>query len=282
MIAYPNIDPVAFSIGPLNIHWYGLAYVIGFLLVLFLGKYRSKTNQISLTTSEIDDLLLYGMIGLIIGARIGEVLLYHPDYYLTNPLEIIKVWKGGMSFHGGLVGVIVAVLLFARKLSVQPFIIFDAIAPLVPPGLFFGRVANFINSELIGRPTDVPWGMIFPYSDGLVRHPSQLYQAFFEGLVLFIILWYYSKPSKNSKNIQNSKNSQFRLNAKPIGAISGMFLFCYGCFRFLIEFTRTPDTFMGYFPLGLSMGQFLCIPMICFGGYLLFIDKLKYFSKNKN
>lgn len=276
MIAYPNIDPVAFSWGFLSVRWYGLAYALGFVIFIQLGKYRAKTRQIALTVDEIDELIIKVILGIVIGARLGEVIFYYPNYYFSNPIEIVKVWKGGLSFHGGLLGVIVAVVLFARKYKIPSFLVFDSVAPLAPPGLLLGRIANFINAELIGRPTDVPWGMIFPRSDGLVRHPSQLYQAFFEGLLLFIILWCYSKVKTNINNLQNSDELPHPRNingAKPLGSISGMFLLCYGVFRFIVEFTRTPDTFMGYYPLGLSMGQFLCLPMIVIGGYLIYTAK---------
>lgn len=271
MIAYPNIDPIAFSVFGLSIRWYGIAYILAFYTLLALGNYRARTLQIAITKDELDKLSLYLIIGVVVGGRLGEVFFYYPNYYLPNPLEIFKVWKGGLSFHGGMLGVILAMVFFARNQKIPPFLVLDSIAPLVPLGLFYGRIANFINAELIGRATDVPWAMIFPGSDGQPRHPSQLYQALAEGLILFIVLWFYSRPKKeiNINPQNNITHPRLIIGAKPLGAVSGMFLVGYGVLRFVVEFTRTPDTFMGYYPLGLSMGQFLCLLMFIYGVYLI-------------
>ncbi|GKS69248.1 prolipoprotein diacylglyceryl transferase [Nitrosomonas sp. PY1] len=253
MLVHPQIDPVAISIGPVSIHWYGLMYLIGFVLFIVLGRYRIKHSQNSVFTQEmLDDALFYGMLGVIIGGRLGHVLFYQPGYYLEHPLGIFAVWEGGMSFHGGLLGVFMAMVLVARKYHLAWLQVMDFIAPLVPLGLGAGRVGNFINAELWGRTTDVPWGMVFPYIDELPRHPSQLYQFALEGIALFILLWIYSsKP-------------------RPIGAVSGMFMLGYGVFRSFSEFFREPeDGFMGISTLGITMGQWLSIPMILVGIALL-------------
>lgn len=301
MLQYPQIDPIAFSLGPLDFRWYGIAYVMGFVTLSLLAKHLSKQWRYPLSVSEIDDVLVGFIFGVVIGGRLGEVIFYHPDFYFSQPLEIFKVWKGGMSFHGGLIGAILSFIWFARRIKVPAFLVLDAIAPLVPPGLMYGRIANFINAELIGRPTDVPWAMIFPNSDGLPRHPSQLYEAFLEGLVLFLLLYLLTlgrtrctpPPSSSQKTLQNhallnakkKKSKELddndekqmppvlhprKINGmRPLGMTSGMFLLGYGVFRFVVEETRTPDTFMGIYPLGLSMGQFLCLPMILLGCYFM-------------
>ncbi|HEV7391382.1 MAG TPA: prolipoprotein diacylglyceryl transferase, partial [Burkholderiales bacterium] len=200
---------------------------------------------------DLSDALFYGILGTIIGGRLGYVLFYKPSEYLVEPWRIFFVWEGGMSFHGGMIGVILAMWLFARTRKQDWLAITDFIAPLVPIGLATGRLGNFINAELWGRPTDVPWAMVFPNVDTLPRHPSQLYEFALEGVALFVILWWFSsKP-------------------RPRGAVSGLFLICYGCFRFAVEFTRQPDSFLGVLALGLTMGQWLSIPMIILGLVLL-------------
>ncbi len=249
MITHPQIDPVAIYLGPFGVHWYGLMYLLGFTLFLLLGKYRlRKISRAGWNDMLMDDLLFYGVLGVILGGRLGEVLFYQPGYYFAHPLEILAVWKGGMSFHGGLIGVLVAMAIFARQRKIAWLQLMDFIAPLVPLGLGAGRIGNFINAELWGRPTDASWGMIFPNVDSLPRHPSQLYQFALEGLLLFVLLWLYSnKP-------------------RPLGAVSGLFLIGYGSFRFIGEFTRTPDDgIFGLMSLGLSMGQWLSLPMILAG-----------------
>jgi phosphatidylglycerol:prolipoprotein diacylglycerol transferase len=253
MLVHPQFDPVAIYLGPLSIHWYGLMYLLGFTLFMLLGRYRIKHDpQAALNNTILDDLLFYGMLGVILGGRLGHVLFYQFDYYLQQPLEIFAVWKGGMSFHGGFLGVIAAMAILARKFKLQWLAVTDFIAPLVPLGLGAGRIGNFINAELWGRPTDVSWGMVFPNVDTLPRHPSQIYEFALEGVVFFVLLWVYSaKP-------------------KPVGAVSGMFLIGYGVFRSVAEFFREPeDGFMGVLTLGVSMGQWLSLPMIIAGIWMI-------------
>jgi phosphatidylglycerol:prolipoprotein diacylglycerol transferase len=224
-------------------------YLIGFALFILMGRYRIKQNpQGAFTVSMLDDMLFYGVLGVILGGRLGHVIFYQFGYYLQHPLEILAVWQGGMSFHGGFLGVISAMALLARKYKLQWLAVTDFIAPLVPLGLGAGRIGNFINAELWGRPTDVPWGMVFPNVDSLTRHPSQLYEFALEGLAFFALVWIYSaKP-------------------RPVGAVSGMFLIGYGVFRSVAEFFREPeDGFMGVLTLGISMGQWLSLPMIVAG-----------------
>lgn len=252
MLTHPQFDPIALQLGPLAIHWYGLMYLIGFLSLLLLGKWRANRHpEAGWKSSELDDILFYGALGVIIGGRLGYVIFYQPAYYLSHPIEIAYLWQGGMSFHGGFLGVLAAMVFFARKTGKRWLAVMDFVAPLVPIGLGAGRMGNFINGELWGRATDVPWGMVFPQIDNLARHPSQLYQFALEGVVLFILLWWYSsKP-------------------KPMGAVSGLFLIGYGTFRFLVEFTREPDSFLGLLALNLSMGQWLSLPMIIIGVWML-------------
>ena len=261
MLIHPQFDPVAISIGPLAVRWYGLMYLLAFLQLWWLGRRRIRTHpqlaRAGWTVPELDDLLFYGVLGVIVGGRLGEVVFYEPGYYLTHPLEIFAVWKGGMSFHGGFIGVLVAMALYARKMGRGWLDITDFIAPLVPLGLAAGRIGNFINGELWGRVCDpnLPWAMIFPQVDNQPRHPSQLYQAGLEGLLLFVILWLYSRRER------------------PRGAVSGVFLIGYGSFRFIAEFFRAPDA--GIFGRSevISMGQWLSLPMVLVGLLLLFRSK---------
>lgn len=247
---YPTIDPVALSLGPLQIHWYGLMYLFGFAGAWWLGRVRAA--RYGWTAEQAEDMLFFGAIGVIVGGRIGYVLFYDFPALVDNPLNLFKVWQGGMSFHGGLLGVMAAFAFFARKTGKSYFSISDFIAPMVPIGLFFGRIGNFINGELWGKVSDVPWAMVFPSGGPLARHPSQLYEAALEGVFLFILLWWYSaKP-------------------KPPGAVSGLFLLGYGLFRFLIEFVRIPDQQYGYLLLDwMTMGQILSLPMIILGLFLM-------------
>ena len=253
MLIHPQFDPVAIHLGPFAIHWYGLMYLLGFSLFLWLGRRRLRQfPRAGWDEKFLDDLLFYGVLGVILGRRLGEVLFYNPGFYFAHPLKILAVWEGGMSFHGGFLGVLLALALFARQRQLAWLPLMDFVAPLVPLGLAAGRIGNFINGELWGRPTDLPWGMVFPAADRLPRHPSQLYEFALEGLALFALLWLYSaKP-------------------RPTGAVSGLFLIGYGSFRFLAEFTRNPDDgIFGLMTWGVSMGQWLSLPMIAAGIALL-------------
>jgi len=254
MLIHPQFDPAAIRIGSFAIHWYGLMYLMAFAQFLLLGRLRIRSPQyqaLGWSYKELEDLLFAGVLGVVLGGRLGYTLFYQPDFYLTHPLNILKLWEGGMSFHGGLLGVILAMLWFAHRHKTTFFVVSDLVAPLVPFGLAFGRLGNFINGELWGRPTDLPWAMIFPQVDSLPRHPSQIYQFLGEGILLGIILWIFSsKP-------------------RPLGQVSGLFLLGYGVCRFLAEFAREPDAFLGLLGLGLSMGQWLSLPMIFFGFYLI-------------
>ena len=248
MLVHPGFDPVALQLGPLAIRWYGLMYLIAFLLVIVLGRRRINTQPwTDWSKSQLDDALFYGALGTIIGGRLGYVLFYKLDYYLAHPLEIFYVWQGGMAFHGGFLGVIIAMALFARRTGKEWLNVTDFIAPLVPPGLAAGRLGNFINAELWGRPSDAPWAMVFPGVDTTPRHPSQLYEFALEGVAMFVILWLFaSKP-------------------RPLGAVSALFLILYGTFRFIVEFTRQPDDYLGLLAFNLSMGQWLSLPMVLIG-----------------
>ncbi len=249
MLVHPQFDPVAIHLGSFGIHWYGLMYLLGFACFIWLGRKRLRTlNRTGWDDKFLDDLLFYGVLGVVLGGRLGEVLFYNPGYYFAHPAKILAVWEGGMSFHGGFLGVLVAMVFFARSRKLVWLQLMDFIAPLVPLGLGAGRIGNFINAELWGRPTDVPWGMVFPNVDNLPRHPSQLYEFALEGLALFALLWLYSRKPR------------------PIGAVSGLFLIGYGSFRFLGEFARTPDDgIFGLMTFGISMGQWLSLPMALAG-----------------
>lgn len=249
MIRYPEIDPVVFSLGPLTVHWYGMMYLMGFAGAWWLATRRAESGRYPVKRKQVDDLIFYGALGVVLGGRCGYVLFYNFDRFLSEPLWLFKVWEGGMSFHGGLLGVIVAMALYARSIKLGAGEVLDFIAPMVPIGLGTGRIGNFIGQELWGRETDVPWGMLFPNDpEALVRHPSQLYQAGLEGLALFLLLfWFSSKP-------------------RPAWSVSGLFLIAYGCFRFFIEFFRQPDSHIGFDLFGwMTRGQLLSLPMIVAG-----------------
>ena len=246
-----NFDPVAIQIFSVGIRWYSLAYVIGILLGWFLSK-RIFIKD-TLLKEKFDDYITYLIIGVIIGGRLGYVLLYNPNYYLNNLIDVFKIWQGGMSFHGGLIGVIAMSVLFAKKNNQDPFIYLDVVSTVAPIGIFFGRISNFINSELYGIETNLPWAVKFIQVDNLYRHPSQLYEAIFEGLILFLILMYFRK-----KNF-----------VKIPGFISGLFLIFYSIFRFVIEFVRVPDEQLGYIFLDLTMGQVISFIFFLIGGYLV-------------
>jgi len=249
MLTYPEIDPIIFAIGPLAVRWYGLMYVLGFVGAWLLARNRAQRSWSVIKPNQVDDLIFYGMLGVIVGGRLGYSLVYGWEYWLDDPLYVFKITKGGMSFHGGLVGVMVALWMYGRRIGKGLWEIGDFVAPLVPIGLGTGRVGNFINGELWGKPTDVAWSFNI---NGVGLHPSQLYEALLEGLVLFIILLVFSAKQR------------------PRMAISGMFLFFYGLFRFFVEFYRVPDADLGYLALGwVTMGQILSAPMILLGVVLL-------------
>lgn len=255
MIVFPDINPVAFSIGPVHVHWYGLMYLLGFALAWGLAHWRAKHYALPWTSEEIADLIFYSAVGVIIGGRLGYMLFYSSAEWLIKPWLILKVWEGGMSFHGGLIGVAVALFLFSKKVN-KPFLqVADFLAPLVPLGLGAGRLGNFINGELWGRVTTVPWGMIFPDAGSELRHPSQLYELGLEGFVLFIVVWWYSaKP-------------------RPAGCISGVFLMGYAFCRLMVECVREPDPQLGFLAFqAITMGQLLSIPMLIIG-FLLWWNK---------
>ncbi|MYB88518.1 MAG: prolipoprotein diacylglyceryl transferase [Proteobacteria bacterium] len=253
MLNFPDIDPVIFSLGPLKLHWYGLMYAIGFLAFWGLAHTLAKKEHTVVQPDDVDDLFFYGMLGVVIGGRLGSVLFYNFSYFLGDPLYLFRIWEGGMSFHGGLLGVIVVLWVFHRKKGCSFLHLCDFVAPAVPVGLGAGRIGNFINGELWGRATDVPWGMVFPGADALARHPSQLYQAFLEGLVLFVVLWLFvQKP-------------------RPVGSVAGLFMLLYGVFRFMVEFVREPDMNLGFIAFDwMTMGQLLTVPMILVGLALMY------------
>ncbi|NDU92712.1 MAG: prolipoprotein diacylglyceryl transferase [Ferrovum sp.] len=251
MLIHPDFDPVALHLGPLAVRWYGLMYLFGFLAGSWAARWRIRTQPwLHWTVEEADNFLTYVVLGVILGGRLGYVLFYKPDYYLAHPFDILAVWQGGMSFHGGFLGVILGGWLFARRHNRRWLDVTDFVAPLVTFGLGFGRIGNFINGELPGRITNVAWGMVFPHVDAYPRHPSQLYEAGLEGLVLGAILLGFSR------------------RPRPTGQISALFLMGYGSFRFLVEYTREPDDFLGLLTFGMSMGQWLSLPMILLGVYL--------------
>ncbi len=254
MLVHPNPDPIAFSIGPVDIHWYGLMYVLAFAMFIILGRVRIKQPHIAAQgwkNEDLDDMLFYGMLGVVLGGRLGEVLFYQPGYFFANPLEIFKVWKGGMSFHGGFLGVLIAMALWARKSKRNILDVYDFIAPMVPLGYAAGRLGNFINHELPGRVADasLPWAMQWPTPDGLsyiegLRHPSPLYQMLVDGILVFLILWPYARK------------------ARPRLAVGAMFTLLYGCARFFTEWFRVPDWETTVMGLPITSGQVLSLPMI--------------------
>ena len=257
MLVHPQFDPVALAIGPLQIHWYGLTYLAAFGLFLFLAAQRVKLPWFAdrgWTRRDVEDMLFYGVLGVVVGGRLGYAIFYKPGQYLSHPLEILMVWKGGMSFHGGILGVTAAMALFARSRGRSFLQVMDVVAPCVPTGLAAGRIGNFINGELWGReaPASLPWAMIFPQAgpERIPRHPSQIYQFLLEGLLLFTLLWWYGQRERAR------------------GQVAAAFVFGYGVLRFVAEYFREPDAFLGYLALGMSMGQWLCVPMIVLGGGL--------------
>lgn len=260
MLIHPHIDPVAIAIGPLAIHWYGLTYLLAFGLFVLLGRARLGHQPFSTQAdgrdwqkSDIEDILFLGVLGVVLGGRIGYCFFYQPAYYLANPLEVLAVWQGGMSFHGGLLGVLAAMMWFAYSRRVQFLRVTDLIAPCVPTGLAAGRLGNFINGELWGRVADpsMPWGMVFRGAGDMPRHPSQIYQLLLEGLLLFVALWLYARKPR------------------ALGQVSALFLMGYGVLRFVAEYFREPDAHLGLLNLGLSMGQWLCVPMVLGGALMM-------------
>ena len=256
MLIHPDIDPIALRLGPLAVHWYGVTYLVAFGLFYALSRARLKHEPYASSghwsARDVEDLLFWGIVGVIVGGRVGYCLFYKPLYYLGHPLEIFAIWQGGMSFHGGMLGVIAAMVLYARKRGLPWLEVTDFIAPCVPTGLAAGRVGNFINGELWGRLADpaLPWAMVFRGAGPLPRHPSQVYQFLLEGLLLFVLLWLYAR------------------RPRALGQVSGAFLVGYGVLRFTAEFFREPDAHLGLLSLGMSMGQWLCVPMVLAGAML--------------
>ncbi len=263
MLVHPAIDPVALQLGPVAIHWYGLTYLAAFVLFVLLGRLRLKhepfasQREPAWAPRDVEDILFLGVLGVVAGGRIGYCVFYQPGYYLQHPLEVFAVWQGGMSFHGGLIGVLLAMVWFARSRGRPWLQVMDFVAPCVPTGLAAGRVGNFLNGELWGRVADpsLPWGMVFRGAGDLPRHPSQVYQFLLEGLLLFVLLWLYARKPRAT------------------GQVSALFLLGYGVFRFIAEFFREPDAHLGLLSLGMSMGQWLCVPMIVGGLALAWVSR---------
>lgn len=252
MLQYPDIDPVVFEIGPIAVHWYGVMYLVGFVAGWWLGRLRARRPDSPVAPAQMDDLLFYCALGVVLGGRLGYVFFYNLPAFLADPLMLFRVWEGGMAFHGGLLGVLVAMWWYARRHGVAAFALVDFVAPLVPIGLGAGRIGNFINGELWGRVSDVPWAMVFPGAGPAPRHPSQLYEFLLEGVVLFAVVWLFSR------------------RPRPTMAVSGVFALGYGVARFLVEFVRQPDAHIGYLAFGwLTMGQLLSLPLVAVGLVLL-------------
>jgi len=263
MIPYPQINPVALDLGFAAIHWYGLMYLFAFLAAWWLGNYRARQPDSGWNKEQVSDVIFYGALGVVLGGRIGYILFYNFDRFLENPVILFRIWEGGMSFHGGMLGVFLALYLFGRKTGKSFFQVSDFIAPMVPLGLGFGRIGNFINKELWGRPAEsaIPWAM--DYGDHIARHPSSLYQALTEGVLLFVILFLYSRKPR------------------PVMAVSGVFMMAYGSFRFTTEFFRMPDQQLGFVLFGwMSRGQELSIPMVAFGLFIFILAYKKQADKN--
>jgi phosphatidylglycerol:prolipoprotein diacylglycerol transferase len=254
VIAFPNIDPVLIEVGPFALRWYALAYIGGIILGWWMGRRLIALPPVAATREQADDFVTWVTLGIILGGRLGYVLFYRPGYYVAQPWEALYVWQGGMSFHGGMLGVILAALIFCRRQGIDPLLFGDRVAPVVPIGLFLGRLANFVNGELWGRVSDVPWAMVFPTGGPLPRHPSQLYQAFLEGVCLFVLLQVLVRMPA--------------VRARP-GLLTGTFLAGYGLARFIGEFFREPDAHLGFLLAGATMGQLLSLPMIAAGLWLI-------------
>jgi phosphatidylglycerol:prolipoprotein diacylglycerol transferase len=250
---FPNIDPVFLSIGPLQFRWYGLMYVLAFIASYFIIRSEVRRKHLPLTTDDVADLVFYGALGVVLGGRLGYIIFYNLAFYLANPMKLFAVWEGGMSFHGGFLGVLLAIMLYARRKKLSFMALIDMVGLCAPVGLGFGRIGNFINAELYGRPTNVAWGIVFPGSDGLTRHPSQIYEAFLEGLVLFAIVRFVSRRTDVN------------------GVVACTAAAGYGLFRFIVEFFRQPDAQLGFFFGLFSMGQLLSLPMFFLGTLLAFL-----------
>ncbi|MBF0296896.1 MAG: prolipoprotein diacylglyceryl transferase [Magnetococcales bacterium] len=255
MIAFPHIDPVALQLGPIAIRWYGLMYTLTFVLGWPLLQWQVRRQRLDINPERLADLVMAVLLGVILGGRFGYILFYNFSAYLENPLAILRVWEGGMSFHGGLLGVLLAGFLFARQSGVPFLSIGDLLAVVTPMGLLLGRIGNFINGELWGRPTDLPWAMVFPGAGPLPRHPSQLYEAALEGVLLFVLLWVLGR------------------RPRAPGFLGGVFLMGYGLCRLLVELVREPDAHLGILSLGLTMGQWLSLPMLLLGAALIFYSR---------
>jgi phosphatidylglycerol:prolipoprotein diacylglycerol transferase len=277
MILLHQIDPIAFRLGPLQVHWYGIMYLLGFAVCWWLGRRRIRAGRLpGVNEQAFGDLLFYGMLGVVLGGRLGYVFFYAFGDLLKDPLMLFRIWEGGMSFHGGLLGVVAASWWWSRRQKLHLFDTIDFVAPLVPPGLGFGRIGNYIGGELFGKPTDAGWGVVFPQApefsrwtmeqiqtqfatgalDQYARHPSQLYQSVLEGLVMFCVLWWFSRKPR------------------PRYAVAGVFALLYGCFRFAVEFVRVPDTQIGYLAFDwLTMGQLLSLPLVALGLFWLWLSR---------
>ncbi|HAT49432.1 MAG: prolipoprotein diacylglyceryl transferase [Nitrospirae bacterium] len=252
MILHPDINPILFAVGPIAVRWYGVMYSLAFLLGWPLLKIQARRMGLALSKEELGDFLVWILGGVILGGRLGYIVFYQSAYYLANPWAVFRIWEGGMAFHGGLIGVAVAICIFAKRKNIHCLALGDLVSPVVPVGLFLGRIGNFINGELWGRTTDVPWAMVFPHGGPDPRHPSQIYEALLEGVLLFAVLWWLGRKKQKW------------------GVLFGTFLVGYGCCRFIVEFFREPDAQLGLLSLGLSMGQWLCLPMILSGVILLY------------
>lgn len=252
-LSFPNINPVALELGVIKIHWYGVMYLVAFAIAWYLANRQAAKAGSGWNADQVSDLLFYGFLGVILGGRLGYTLFYQFAYLLDDPLYLFRIWEGGMSFHGGLIGVLIAMALFARKYKKAYLALGDFVAPLIPLGLAAGRIGNFINGELWGRPTDVPWAMVFPTGGDIARHPSQLYHVALEGILLFIIIFLVRRTNP------------------PVGTLGGVFLSGYGIARFIVEFYREPDAHLGVLSLGMTMGQWLCMPMIIGGVVVMFL-----------